>query len=177
MTSASRSLSYKLRLIVVVGTALIGLAGFSGLPGKYAGVSASRFGPSASHTNAPGEDNCTACHTSFDVNSGTGSVTISGIPTKYNPGQQINVTVTTSQSDAIVYGFQLTALDQAGHGMGAASIGQPVDPCTSGFSEYEGHSERSHQTSRMVPTVRSVSFGRAAVRAFRAGPPVALYAS
>jgi len=122
MTSASRSLSYKLRLIVVVGTALIGLAGFSGLPGKYAGVSASRFGPSASHTNAPGEDNCTACHTSFDVNSGTGSVTISGIPTKYNPGQQINVTVTTSQSDAIVYGFQLTALDQAGHDAGTFAL-------------------------------------------------------
>src|SRR5262245_21160540 len=70
---------------------------------------ASSSGPSPSHTDAPGEDNCTACHVSFPVNSGTGSVSIVGIPHDYIPGHQYSVSVTTSQSDATIYGFQMTA--------------------------------------------------------------------
>ena len=50
-----------------------------------------------SHTGAPGEANCTACHTSFPVNSGTGGVTITGLPANYRPGQVVPITVTVSQ--------------------------------------------------------------------------------
>ena len=85
-------------------------------------ASAASSGPSPSHTNAPGEDNCTACHTSFEVNTGTGSVQIAGLPHDYLPGQQITITVTTSLQDAVVYGFQLTAIDPAGKTVGTFAL-------------------------------------------------------
>ncbi|CAN5420110.1 hypothetical protein BH10ACI3_BH10ACI3_19140 [soil metagenome] len=81
-------------------------------------VDASALGPSPSHTNAPGEDNCTACHVDFPVNSGSGSVEISAVPLNYLPGHQYPITVTTSQADATIYGFQLTAIDQQGRAAG-----------------------------------------------------------
>lgn len=81
-------------------------------------VLASANGPSPSYTNAPGEGNCTACHISYPVNSGEGSVTITGLPLNYLPGQQVPVTVTTSQSDGTIYGFQLTAIDRLGRPAG-----------------------------------------------------------
>ena|SRR5436190_13453262 len=83
---------------------------------------ASAQGPSPSHTNAPNEDNCTACHVDHAVNSGTGSVQILVIPQTYQPGQQIPITVTTSQAGAVVYGFQLTALDQSGKTAGTFTL-------------------------------------------------------
>src|SRR3954466_7683521 len=75
---------------------------------------ASAQGPAPSHTDAPSESNCTVCHTSYAVNSGTGSVTIAGLPRNYVPGREVTLTITTAQSDAVNYGFQLTALDSRG---------------------------------------------------------------
>ena len=43
-------------------------------------VLASSSGPPDGRTNAPGETNCTACHTSFPLNSGAGSLAVSGVP-------------------------------------------------------------------------------------------------
>lgn len=83
---------------------------------------ASAEGPSASHTDAPGEDNCTSCHTQFPVNSGVGNVSITGIPHDYLPGQQIPITVTLTQSDAVIYGFQLTAIDAQGRQAGTFTL-------------------------------------------------------
>lgn len=77
-------------------------------------VDASASGPSPSFTNAPGEGNCTACHKSFAVNSGGGSVVITGLPTNYLPNQLIPLTIKVSHTNAVVYGFELTALDEAG---------------------------------------------------------------
>ena len=83
---------------------------------------ASALGPAPSYTNAPGENNCTACHVDFPVNSGTGSVKISGVPRLFYPGQHIPVTVTTSQEDGVVYGFQLSAVDGAGRPAGTWTL-------------------------------------------------------
>ncbi len=83
---------------------------------------ASASGPSASFTNAPGEGNCTACHIGSAINSGGGAVTISGLPETYLPGQQIAITVTTAQEDAVVYGFQMTALDLQGKTVGEFTL-------------------------------------------------------
>ena len=85
-------------------------------------VAASAFGPSASHTDAPGEDNCTSCHASFPLNSGGGSVTISGLPHDYLPNQQINLTVTATHANATNYGFQMTAIDQLGRTVGTFTL-------------------------------------------------------
>src|ERR1700741_4026896 len=64
----------------------------------------------------PGENglfgqNCTTCHNSFPVNSGSGSVTISGLPTSWTPGQTYLLTVTIPKlSTSHAYGFQLSAV-------------------------------------------------------------------
>lgn len=79
--------------------------------GESANVQASSSGPSASHTGAPGEASCTACHTTNPLNTGGGAVTISGLPANYRPGQQIPVTVTTAREGGVIFGFQVTALD------------------------------------------------------------------
>src|SRR5574338_344545 len=97
-------------------------------PADSARVSASASGPSPSHTSAPGEANCTACHADFPVNSGTGSVTISGVPANYLPNQQVHVTITTAQADAVIYGFQATALDISGHPIGTLTLQNPQPP-------------------------------------------------
>lgn len=106
------------KLGVVFAVLCIALFGFSRVSVNNAGVEASAFGPSASHTNAPGEDNCTACHTSFPLNSGTGNLSISGLPPNYRPGQQVPVTVTVNDADALVYGSQTTAIDASGQAAG-----------------------------------------------------------
>jgi hypothetical protein len=100
----------------------LGALGFSGILGNEMRVGASSQGPSPSHTAAPGEVSCTACHGQFPDNSGTGNVTISGIPKNYFPGQQVPVTVTVSQSDGVIYGFQLTAIQPNGAMVGTFSL-------------------------------------------------------
>ena len=89
-------------------------------------TNASASGPSPSFTNAPGENNCTACHVDFPVNSGSGSVTIAGVPSSYFPGQQIPITVTTAQEDGVNYGFQLTAIDDLGRPAGTWTLTDTV---------------------------------------------------
>jgi hypothetical protein len=77
-------------------------------------VRAFSHGPPPSYTNAPGESNCTACHTSFELNSGPGHVVIAGLPAAYSSGQEVTVSVTTYHPDGFLYGFELTAIDAAG---------------------------------------------------------------
>ena len=73
---------------------------------------ASVKGPDPGYTNAPGDlGNCTACHDHNLLNSGPGSVKISGLPAIYDPGHTYTFSVTTAQSGRIRFGFQLTALD------------------------------------------------------------------
>src|SRR5689334_7537398 len=110
--------SLKLKLIVIMIAVVFGCAAFLGITRDIAGVSASAFGPASSHTGAPGEANCTECHNSFPVNSGPGSVYITGLPERYVPGQQISVTITTRQPQQVIYGFQAVILDSTGHDAG-----------------------------------------------------------
>ena len=118
----SFSTPVKIKLVLIFCAAGFGIAAFAGIPREIAGVSASAFGPAASHTGAPNEATCTACHNSFPLNSGPGSIYISGLPQRYTPGQEISVTVTTRQPQQIVYGFQLVALDSTGHDAGTVTL-------------------------------------------------------
>ena len=102
--------------------AVIGVFGFAIFSVDYQKARASVSGPSPSFTNAPSESNCTACHTEFPVNSGTGNVVITGLPANYLPGQQIPVTVTVNQSSAVIYGFQMTTLDNQGRRAGTYTL-------------------------------------------------------
>ena len=121
-TVSRRSVHFKLAFIILF---VLTFSAFW-LAGRQRPVGASAQGPSASHTNAPGEDNCTSCHVGTPVNTGGGSVQISGFPHDYIPGRTYNVSVTTAHDNAVIYGFQLTAIDNLGRGVGtfAPAAGQ-----------------------------------------------------
>ncbi len=89
-------------------------------------VSANSFGPPPSQTGAPGEGTCVSCHFSFPLNSGGGTLTITGLPASYSPGQEVNVTITLTQTNRVLYGFQVTALDDAGRQAGSFMITDPA---------------------------------------------------
>lgn len=105
--------------IAAVVTVLVGGLCLLGARNRTA---ASAFGPSPTFTGAPSESNCTVCHGDFTVNEGDGSVEITGVPLSYTPGQTYTVTVKATQADAVIYGFQLTAIDSAGNKAGAFDI-------------------------------------------------------
>jgi len=115
---ASRAALLKL----AVSGATIALVTVLALTGGQERARASASGPAASHTGAPGENNCTSCHSQFPANSGIGGVTITGVPHDYLPGQQIAITVRTDQADAVLWGFQMTALDSLGREAGTFSL-------------------------------------------------------
>ncbi len=115
MTLAVGRAAFAKLIIIAVFVALVGTIA---LIGSRHNASASAFGPSPTHTGAPGEGSCTACHTSFELNAGPGTVQISGLPASYASGQQIELSVTATQQSAVIYGFQLTAIDGSGQGVG-----------------------------------------------------------
>jgi hypothetical protein len=92
-------------LLLTAGTAL----GFS-------------FGPPAGSTNAPGESNCTTCHGSFPLNSGSGTLLLSGLPEDYEPDAVYDLTVTLSDPEAQRWGFQLTMLAADGTSTGQITV-------------------------------------------------------
>ncbi len=72
-------------------------------------------------TGAPGEGNCTACHSSFALNSGAGMLEIVGIPASYTPGTTYQLQVKLSDPSAQRWGFELTIIDQSGTSQGTLS--------------------------------------------------------
>ncbi len=68
-------------------------------------------GPPIKRTGAPVDDGgrtCTACHTSFALNDGTGG-SVAIIASPYQPGVKQTITVRVNHPTAIRFGFQLTA--------------------------------------------------------------------
>ena len=59
-------------------------------------------------TGAPGENTCTACHSSFGLNTGPGTVSLtSNIPASgYTPGNTYTVTATILDSGINQFGFE-----------------------------------------------------------------------
>lgn len=149
------------RLVVVTLTFVaalgIGIFLFSDVSGPSARTTASASGPSPSFTGAPNESNCTACHTTFAVNSGTGSVAISGIPKNYLPGQQIPLTVTVSDTTGVLYGFQMTAVDSGGNKAGnfvvPAASPVPIMQIVNGFVGNQNRQYIEHTVQGITPTV------------------------
>jgi len=79
-------------------------------------------GPDDGHTNAPGEANCTSCHNSFPLNSGSGMLSLAGLPAQYTPGELYDLTLTLSDPVAMRWGFQLTILGGGGASVGAITV-------------------------------------------------------
>ena len=70
-------------------------------------------GPPSGKTGAPGEGNCTDCHTgnTQDGNNGINELTLSGGGTTFNPGSTQTVTLELTDT-GVRNGFQVVALDQ-----------------------------------------------------------------
>jgi hypothetical protein len=116
------------KLFAIVVLSFVAIVGLTKAPIYGDKVAASASGPTPSHTNAPGEANCTQCHSDFPVNSGTGNVTVTGLPANYLPNQPITLTVRVNQADAVVYGFQMTAVDARGNRIGTYTLPSQAPP-------------------------------------------------
>jgi len=142
--------------------AVFGIAGVS-ITGLFPGIErseASASGPSPSFTGAPLESNCTACHTTFKVNSGGGNVSISGIPRNYLPDQQIPITVTVNDSSGVLFGFQMTGVDNGGRKAGqfvlpvpSPSPALPAMQLVNGFVNGNERQYIEHTVQGITPTV------------------------
>lgn len=121
MQSVKRKVFF-VKMSVIFAVLAVAAFGFIKFSDDFQKVSASAHGPSPSFTNAPGEANCTACHGTFPVNSGTGSILISGISANYLPNKQVPVTVTVNQDSAVTFGFQVTAVDSQGRTVGTFTL-------------------------------------------------------
>ena len=113
---------------------------------------ANSSGPSASRTGAPtlggfgAELNCTSsgCHSTYALNSGTGTFTITGLTPYYLPDQEITVTVTMNQSNRGSYGFQLTALDAQGNRAGTFTSSDNRTQLINGTGTFTGRRYIQH---------------------------------
>ncbi|HKK69874.1 MAG TPA: choice-of-anchor V domain-containing protein [Candidatus Krumholzibacteria bacterium] len=99
-------------------------------------------GPPDGRTGAPGEGTCTACHASFPLNSGSGTLTVLDGPAEgYEPGQTYRLRVALSDPDASRWGFELTSLDAANAATGdLVSVDTNTQTSTAGTGrEYVKH--------------------------------------
>ena len=104
-------------------------------------------GPPAGHTGAPGEGTCIECHTGT-LNSGPGSVTITGVPDSYEPGQEFTLTVRVQHPDRRRWGFQITALDAQNRPAGTLSaINRNITKIATGTGSLEGRRYVEHTTN------------------------------
>ncbi len=142
----------------------IAALGFTGVGSFNRQASASASGPSPSFTSAPiqnecptcpRENNCTACHTGAQPNTGQGSVTITGLPANYLPDQQVQLTVTTADPNAVIYGFQMVAVNRNGENAGTLTVPaanpQPLQ-VISGFVNGNERRYVEHTVNGVTPT-------------------------
>ncbi len=65
---------------------------------------------------------CVQCHNSFQVNSGQGSLRLTGLPEAYVPGETYRIGIQLADPDARRWGFELAAADQGGSRVGSISV-------------------------------------------------------
>lgn len=99
--------------------------------------------PPLGFSGGPGDQNCTACHNSFPLNSGKGSLILSGIPFEFQPGETYNLTLTIQDPDAQRWGFEVVAVNDKGQNVGKLSITQDT------FTELRSNNGRDY----IVPTI------------------------
>lgn len=106
---------------------LLFCAAFAAFGWKGRPVHANSDGPPTGRTGAPGELTCAiaACHIGTAVNTGGGTLTISGFPANYSPNQEADITVTIVQSGRVRFGFQATVIDDQGRVAGTITATEP----------------------------------------------------
>lgn len=114
-----------IKLVVLALGLAAGAVLFISLGQRTAGAFST--GPPAAFSGGPGENNCTACHATFALDTGRGSFQISGLPRAYQANQVVPVTVTLKDGDAAIYGFELIAVDDIGNSVGTFTLTQPME--------------------------------------------------
>ncbi|MCA9783682.1 MAG: hypothetical protein KDC10_16055 [Calditrichaeota bacterium] len=99
-------------------------------------------GPIDGVSGAPGELNCTECHISHPLNSGDGSLSLSG-PLSWVPGETYLLTVTLQDPGQQRWGFEASQV-----GLGSFSI---VDPVRTQWSTFEGREYVKHTIDGTSP--------------------------
>jgi large repetitive protein len=89
-------------------------------------VSANSGTPPLGNTNGPSEQNCTVCHNSFGLNSGSGKLAIVNAPREYRPGETYNIEVLMQDKDSSNWGFELTILNERGERAGTIKVTDDV---------------------------------------------------
>lgn len=106
--------------------------------------------PPTAKTGAPGDGNCTSCH-SGTVNSGSGtsSITFGNSDTTYIPGQVYTVTVSITQTSITKFGFELLALDASNANAGTITVTNTTNTAstTSGSKVYIHHKNAGSSNS------------------------------
>ena len=113
-------------------------------------------------TGSPFDSNqnaCRQCHTTFGLNSGTGSVTVNA-PASYYPGETYTVTVTVEQSTPTPakYGFQALALRDNNSAGGTITSGSGQSTWTSSGRTYVQHNSTTNTTGIWSFTWNAPSF-------------------
>lgn len=102
--------------ILIAGITIIAIA--SGFDSKFPyGI--------AGRTGSPGETTCIFCHTTFPLNDGTGSVSISSpdlIGWEYNCGQTYTINVTVARTADSLFGFDCECLDTSNQSVGNFTV-------------------------------------------------------
>lgn len=78
--------------------------------------------PPNRRTGAPGENLCSGCHNTYAENSGDGTLSISGLPTSYDPLSTYTVTVTISDPGESSWGFEAAVKDTSNAQAGVLTI-------------------------------------------------------
>jgi len=93
----------RLSIVVLVFSITLKVLGYSGGP------------PDGYAANPPVFRNCSSCHSTYPVNSGDGSLTLTGLPANgFVPGQNYVLTLTLADPGQQRWGFELTAQYQSG---------------------------------------------------------------
>jgi hypothetical protein len=93
------------------------------------------------YTGAPGELTCTQCHTTAPLNSGSGRITIEGVPGIYEPEATYTITVRVSHPSRVRWGFQISAYTDALETAGTFQLTDPghTQKITAGGNTYVEH--------------------------------------
>jgi uncharacterized protein (TIGR03437 family) len=107
----------KLSIFLLSFLAAFVIRAFEGSPAR-----ANTTAPPSGATGAPGEQSCASCHGGAAVNSGGGAMTLTGLPASYAPNQQIALALTLTQAARLQFGFEITAVDDAGRQAGTLIV-------------------------------------------------------
>ncbi len=130
-----------LRSLIIAAFLTVGLGALVFVPTRPAHSNSG--GAASRNAGVPGESTCASsgCHSSFGLNSGSGSVVVSSADS-YSLGASLDLTVRVSQSDAATYGFQIAARDVNGDPAGSFELsdeGTKFSSSTTFGQRYVGH--------------------------------------